>query len=156
MATHQDGAQTLLAACTPTQEEVAQLAARPDRTATLVAISTPPHDCGEETPTTAFLKMRSPLHRLHEGADKKGHGMSFLWEVSEKNNPVVLRHSIISTEPWKVLRTGPGLDHQGDPLLPLQRELAHHRVPENIYYIFLEKIFNRKTNFQTTLPFYSI
>ncbi len=76
-------------------------------------------DQGTETPTSAFLKVR-------QGA------LSFLFELSAEDNPVVLRHSIISTEPWKVVKTGPGFAHNGDPLLHLQSELSKHKVCEHI------------------------
>ena len=67
----------------------------------LVAISVE-RPTGEETPTDAFLKVR------------RG-GTSFLFELSEKDDPVVLRHSIIATEPYRTLATGPGF--QADRIL---------------------------------------
>jgi anthranilate synthase component 1 len=111
----------------PTLDEVQQLAAKADRTANLVAICSE-SDAGDETPTTAFLKIRRRSNSSETTNKEKDDNLAFIFELSEKNNPIVLRHSIVSAEPWKVMRTGPGLEHHGDPLVHLERELANHKV----------------------------
>lgn len=111
----------------PTLDEVQQLAAKADRTANLVAICCE-SDAGDETPTTAFLKIRRRSNSSETTNKEKDDNLAFIFELSEKNNPIVLRHSIVSAEPWKVMRTGPGLEHHGDPLVHLERELANHKV----------------------------
>jgi hypothetical protein len=126
----------------PTLDQVQSLAGKHDRTANLVAICSE-SDAGDETPTTAFLKIRrrragssddgaeaeSKKTSSSSGGGGKGDdNLAFVFELSEKNNPIVLRHSIVSAEPWKVMRTGPGLEHHGDPLVHIERELAHHKV----------------------------
>jgi len=112
---------------TPSLEEVQSLASRAGRTANLVPIYTE-SDVAEETPISAFLKLRSHGTAGSGGRDEH-HDLSFIFELSETTNPTLLRHSIVSTSPWKVLRTGPGYPLQGDPLPHLQRELANYEVP---------------------------
>ncbi len=118
----------------PTLDEVQQLAAKADRTANLVAICSE-SDAGDETPTTAFLKIRRRRSNGSEATTnkEKDDNLAFIFELSEKNNPIVLRHSIVSAEPWKVMRTGPGQEHHGDPLVHLERELAHHKVTSPLH-----------------------
>jgi hypothetical protein len=114
---------------------VQQLAAKADRTANLVAICSD-SDAGDEMPTTAFLKIRRrrPSSGSGNGSEttttnkEKDDNLAFIFELSEKNNPIVLGHSIVSAEPWKVMRTGHGQEHHGDPLVHLERELANHKV----------------------------
>jgi len=66
-----------------------------------------------ETPVSAFLKLRRGPY-------------SFLLESVEGGERLA-RYSFIGTEPYRVLRTGPGEEWQGDPLVPMERELAGFR-----------------------------
>ncbi|KAL0579977.1 anthranilate synthase component 1 [Marasmius crinis-equi] len=57
---------------------------------------------------------------------------SFLLE-SVVGGESVARYSFIGADPFKVIRTGPGYDIEGDPMVPLQKELARHqyvKIPE--------------------------
>ena len=67
-----------------------------------------------ETPVSAYLKIaRSPY--------------SFLLESVEGGERQA-RYSFIGTEPYRVLRTGPGTEAGAiDPLLPVEEELASYR-----------------------------
>ncbi|MCX6024448.1 MAG: anthranilate synthase component I [Chloroflexi bacterium] len=100
-----------MATATPSLQDVIRLAALGE--GNLVPIYRElPGDL--ETPVSVFLKVAqgpySFLLESVEGADRWG------------------RFSFIGTNPWKVLKTGgPGLP-DGDPLLPLEAELAKHRA----------------------------
>jgi anthranilate synthase component 1 len=64
-----------------------------------------------ETPVSAYLKIARGPH-------------SFLLESVEGGERLA-RYSFMGTEPYKVLRCGPGqADGEGDPLLPVEAELA--------------------------------
>ncbi|HET7737220.1 MAG TPA: anthranilate synthase component I [Tepidiformaceae bacterium] len=67
-----------------------------------------------ETPVSAFLKVRKGPY-------------SFLLESVEGGERMA-RYSFIGTEPYKVIRTGEHEEFQGDPLLPLQEELAKYKL----------------------------
>ncbi|MFN8507756.1 MAG: anthranilate synthase component I [Dehalococcoidia bacterium] len=62
-----------------------------------------------ETPVSAFLKVREGPY-------------SFLLESVEGGERLA-RYSFIGTQPYRVLRTGPGEEYDGDPLVPLEEEL---------------------------------
>jgi anthranilate synthase component 1 len=66
-----------------------------------------------ETPVSAFLKVRKGPY-------------SFLLESVEGGERLA-RYSFIGTQPYRVLRTGPGEEHDGDPLAPVEQELARWR-----------------------------
>jgi anthranilate synthase component 1 len=71
-----------------------------------------------ETPVSAFLKVRQGPY-------------SFLLESVEGGERLA-RYSFIGTQPYRVLKTGPGQEYDGDPLVPLEQELARFkevRVP---------------------------
>ncbi|HCV00338.1 MAG: anthranilate synthase component I [Dehalococcoidia bacterium] len=63
-----------------------------------------------ETPVSAYLKVRTGSH-------------SFLLESVEGGERLA-RYSFIGTNPYRVIRTGPGETHEGDPLKPLEEALA--------------------------------
>jgi anthranilate synthase component 1 len=63
-----------------------------------------------ETPVSAFLKVREGPY-------------SFLLESVEGGERLA-RYSFIGTQPYRVLKTGPGQEWEGDPLIPLEQELA--------------------------------
>jgi anthranilate synthase component 1 len=67
-----------------------------------------------ETPVSAFLKLRQGDY-------------SFLLESVEGGERLA-RYSFIGTQPYRVLRTGPGQEYDGDPLIPLEQELDRHRL----------------------------
>ncbi|GBD23386.1 Anthranilate synthase component 1 [bacterium HR29] len=67
-----------------------------------------------DTPVSAYLK-------LSEGP------YSFLLESVEGGERLA-RYSFIGANPYRVLRTGPGYEYDGDPLLPLERELEQFRL----------------------------
>ena len=67
-----------------------------------------------ETPVTAFLKLR-------DGP------FCFLLESVEGGERLA-RYSFIGSEPYRVLRTGPGQEWEGDPLVPLEQELDRYRL----------------------------
>ncbi|THU99344.1 anthranilate synthase component [Dendrothele bispora CBS 962.96] len=57
---------------------------------------------------------------------------SFLLE-SVINGENVARYSFIGADPIKIIKTGPGEEHQGDPMVVLQKELSLHqyvKIPE--------------------------
>jgi anthranilate synthase component 1 len=66
-----------------------------------------------ETPVSAFLKVRQGPY-------------SFLLESVEGGERMA-RYSFIGTQPYRVLKTGPGQDYDGDPLIPLEAELSQYR-----------------------------
>jgi anthranilate synthase component 1 len=66
-----------------------------------------------ETPVSAFLKVRTGKY-------------SFLLESVEGGERMA-RYSFIGTQPYRVLRTGPGEEWEGDPLVPLQQEVSRFR-----------------------------
>ena len=69
-----------------------------------------------ETPVSAYLKVR-------EG------DYSFLLESVEGGERLA-RYSFIGANPRRVIRTGPGEEHEGDPLIPLEAALAGLRAVE--------------------------
>ncbi|UZJ54992.1 hypothetical protein CBS101457_004312 [Exobasidium rhododendri] len=69
------------------------------------------------TPVMAYL-------RISNGASTSKR--SFLCE-SIQSGEKLGRYSFIGTDPYKVVRSGPGLDVQGDPLLSVERELSPFR-----------------------------
>ncbi|SNX81618.1 probable TRP2 - anthranilate synthase component I [Melanopsichium pennsylvanicum] len=69
------------------------------------------------TPVTAYLK-------LSNGADTKRR--SFLFE-SVTGGEKIGRYSFIGSDPLKIVRTGPGLDAEGDPLLAIEKELSPYK-----------------------------
>jgi anthranilate synthase component 1 len=66
-----------------------------------------------ETPVSAFLKVRQGPY-------------SFLLESVEGGERLA-RYSFIGTQPYRVLKTGPGQDCEGDPLVPIEQELARFK-----------------------------
>jgi anthranilate synthase component 1 len=66
-----------------------------------------------ETPVSAYLKVASGPY-------------SFLLESVEGGERLA-RYSFIGTQPYRVLRTGPGQEWDGDPLVPVDQELARFR-----------------------------
>jgi anthranilate synthase component I len=66
-----------------------------------------------ETPVSAFLKVRQGPY-------------SFLLESVEGGERLA-RYSFIGTQPYRILKTGPGEEHEGDPLIPLEAELARFK-----------------------------
>jgi anthranilate synthase component 1 len=66
-----------------------------------------------ETPVSAFLKVRQGPY-------------SFLLESVEGGERLA-RYSFIGTQPYRVLKTGPGQEHEGDPLCPVEQELDRFR-----------------------------
>ncbi|PWN48517.1 putative TRP2-anthranilate synthase component I [Violaceomyces palustris] len=69
------------------------------------------------TPVTAYLK-------LSPGAKKSN--SSFLFE-SVTGGEKIGRYSFIGADPFKIIRSGPGLDVEGDPLVAIERELAPYK-----------------------------
>ncbi len=67
-----------------------------------------------ETPVSAFLKVRQGSY-------------SFLLESVEGGERLA-RYSFIGTQPYRVLKTGPGTEFEGDPLIPLEQELARFKI----------------------------
>ena len=67
-----------------------------------------------ETPVSAFLKVRTGQY-------------SFLLESVEGGERLA-RYSFIGTQPYRVLKTGPGQEYDGDPLLPLEQEMARFKA----------------------------
>ncbi|WP_322795966.1 anthranilate synthase component I [Tepidiforma sp.] len=94
----------------PTLEEVRQLAE--SRQGNLVAIYREV-TADLETPVSAFLKVRTGPY-------------SFLLESVEGGERLA-RYSFIGTQPYRVLRTGPGQEWEDDPLVPVEQELARFR-----------------------------
>ncbi len=66
-----------------------------------------------ETPVSAFLKVREGPY-------------SFLLESVEGGERLA-RYSFIGTQPYRVLKTGEGQEWDGDPLIPLEQELARFK-----------------------------
>jgi anthranilate synthase component 1 len=95
----------------PTLEEVRALAAKGD--GNLVPIYREV-TADLETPVSAFLKVRQGPY-------------SFLLESVEGGERLA-RYSFIGTQPYRVLKTGPGCDYNGDPLLPLEQELSRFKA----------------------------
>ncbi|KAN0060443.1 anthranilate synthase component 1 [Thecaphora frezii] len=69
------------------------------------------------TPVTAYLK-------LSNGADASKR--SFLFE-SVTGGEKIARYSFLGSDPFKILRSGPGLDVEGDPLVGIEREMQKYR-----------------------------
>ena len=67
-----------------------------------------------ETPVSAFLKVRTGKY-------------SFLLESVEGGERLA-RYSFIGTQPYRVLKTGPSEEHDGDPLKPLEQEMARFKA----------------------------
>ncbi|MCE7929299.1 MAG: anthranilate synthase component I [Dehalococcoidia bacterium] len=67
-----------------------------------------------ETPVSAFLKVREGPY-------------SFLLESVEGGERLA-RYSFIGTQPYRVLKTGEGNEYSGDPLVPLEQELARFKA----------------------------
>lgn len=67
-----------------------------------------------ETPVSAFLKVKNGSY-------------SFLLESVEGGERLA-RYSFIGTEPYQVLKTGPGFEYDGDPLRPLEEEMARFKA----------------------------
>jgi anthranilate synthase component 1 len=66
-----------------------------------------------ETPVSAFLKVRQGPY-------------SFLLESVEGGERLA-RYSFIGTQPYRIIRTGPGQEWEGDPLIPVEQELNRFR-----------------------------
>jgi anthranilate synthase component I len=66
-----------------------------------------------ETPVSAFLKVRQGPY-------------SFLLESVEGGERLA-RYSFIGTQPYRILKTGPGEEWEGDPLIPLEAELSRFK-----------------------------
>ena len=66
-----------------------------------------------ETPVSAFLKVQTGRY-------------SFLLESVEGGERMA-RYSFIGTQPYRVLRTGPGEEWEGDPLVPLEQEISRFK-----------------------------
>jgi anthranilate synthase component I len=66
-----------------------------------------------ETPVSAFLKVREGPY-------------SFLLESVEGGERMA-RYSFIGTQPYRVLKTGEGYEWAGDPLIPLEQEMARFK-----------------------------
>ena len=95
----------------PTLEEVKALA--PTADGNLVPITREvPADL--ETPVSAFLKIRTGDY-------------SFLLESVEGGERIA-RFSFIGTSPYRVVKTGPGQEIEGDPLKPVEEEVARFRT----------------------------
>lgn len=94
----------------PTLEEVRQLAASGQ--GNLVAVYREV-TADLETPVSAYLKVAAGPY-------------SFLLESVEGGERLA-RYSFIGTQPYRVLRTGPGREWEGDPLVPVEQELARFR-----------------------------
>ncbi len=95
----------------PTLEEMRQLAARGEgNLAPLYREIT----ADLETPVSAFLKVRQGPY-------------SFLLESVEGGERLA-RYSFIGTQPYRVMRTGDGHEYSGDPLRPMEDELARFKL----------------------------
>ena len=93
----------------PSLDEVKQLAGRGNLVPVYREIN-----ADLETPVSAYLKIALGSH-------------SFLLESVEGGERLA-RYSFIGTEPYRVVKTGPGQpDGEGDPLLPVQEELNRYR-----------------------------
>lgn len=97
----------------PSLEEVQSALLGPSPTGNIIPVYTSlPSDL--LTPVTAYLK-------LSRGAsfDRR----SFLFE-SVTGGEKIGRYSFLGSDPYKIVRSGPGLDVEGDPLLAIEQELA--------------------------------
>ena len=94
----------------PSLEEVKQLAGRGNLVSVYREI-----DADLETPVSAYLKVARPPY-------------SFLLESVEGGERLA-RYSFIGTEPYSVLKTGPGqVDGAVDPLVPIKAEMDRYRL----------------------------
>jgi len=95
----------------PTLEEVREIASRGDGNLVPVFREV---TADLETPVSAFLKVQKGRY-------------SFLLESVEGGERLA-RYSFIGTQPYRVLKTGPGHDYDGDPLVPLEEELSRFKA----------------------------
>ena len=96
----------------PSLEEVKYLAERGNLTPVYREIN-----ADLETPVSAYLKIARPPY-------------SFLLESVEGGERIA-RYSFIGTEPYHVIKTGPGQkDGAVDPLIPIEKELSRFQVVE--------------------------
>ncbi len=95
----------------PTLEEVREIAARGEGNLVPVFREV---TADLETPVSAFLKVQKGPH-------------SFLLESVEGGERLA-RYSFIGTQPYRVLKTGPGHDYDGDPLIPLEEEVSRFKA----------------------------
>ncbi len=95
----------------PTLEEVHEIARRGDGNLVPVFREVA---ADLETPVSAFLKVREGPY-------------SFLLESVEGGERLA-RYSFIGTQPYRVLRAGDGFEYRGDPLVPLELELAQFKA----------------------------
>ncbi|KAI0244212.1 anthranilate synthase component 1 [Massospora cicadina] len=68
------------------------------------------------TPTAAYLKLTAALD-----TEKQRH--AFLFE-SVSGNEKIGRYSFIGCDPYKIIKTGPGEEIEGDPLGPIEKYLS--------------------------------
>ncbi|MCC7363571.1 MAG: anthranilate synthase component I [Dehalococcoidia bacterium] len=94
----------------PTLEEVREIAKRGDGNIVPIYREVA---ADLETPVSAFLKVRQSPY-------------AFLLESVEGGERLA-RYSFIGTSPYRVIRTGPGQEYEGDPLVPVQEELDRYR-----------------------------
>ncbi|MGE0601309.1 MAG: anthranilate synthase component I [Dehalococcoidia bacterium] len=94
----------------PTLEEVKALAAKGEGNLVPIFREVP---ADLETPVSAFLKVQTGAY-------------SFLLESVEGGERLA-RYSFIGTQPYRVLKTGPGEEYDGDPLIPLEAEMALYK-----------------------------
>ncbi|KAJ1031782.1 hypothetical protein NDA13_002170 [Ustilago tritici] len=100
----------------PSLSEVQSALLSPNATGNIIPVYTSlPSDL--LTPVTAYLKLSS-------GADTSRR--SFLFE-SVTGGEKISRYSFIGSDPLKIIRTGPGLDAEGDPLLAIEKELSPYK-----------------------------
>ncbi|MFN0097001.1 MAG: anthranilate synthase component I [Dehalococcoidia bacterium] len=90
----------------PTLDEVREIATRGEGNLCPIYREVP---ADLETPVSAFLKVRQGPY-------------SFLLESVEGGERMA-RYSFIGTQPYRVLRTGPGHEYDGDPLVPISEEV---------------------------------
>jgi anthranilate synthase component I len=95
----------------PTLEEVRELARTADGNLVPITKEVP---ADLETPVSAFLKVRTGDY-------------SFLLESVEGGERMA-RYSFIGTSPYRVMKTGPGEDIEGDPLKPIEQELDRFKT----------------------------
>lgn len=96
---------------TPTLGEVKAFAAKSEGNLVPIFREVP---ADLETPVSAFLKVRTGQY-------------SFLLESVEGGERLA-RYSFIGTQPYRVLKTGPGEEYDGDPLRPLEEEMARYKA----------------------------
>jgi len=94
----------------PTLEEVKELAKKGEGNLVPIFKEVP---ADLETPVTAFLKVQTGKY-------------SFLLESVEGGERLA-RYSFIGTQPYRVLKTGRGEEFDGDPLKPLEQEMARFK-----------------------------